>query len=172
MQNALVSIIICSYNNWPDLELAINSALTQTYRCIEVIVVDNDSHDQTSTEVVKRFGNRVKSVTQKNRGDCGAYNTGMSLAQGQFIQFMDGDDVLLPHKTEAQIAAFQQWPDTGIVYGDVRRFQSGSGQGTLFDFETWDYDDVLAMLLSLDGTGGIFTLNTLFSRSAVETIGP
>src|SRR5207248_1037576 len=106
MQDALVSIIICSYKNWPDLELAISSALYQSYRPLEVIVVDNDSRDNTSAEVQKRFGNRVKYVSQPNRGASGAFNSGMSLANGEFLQFMDGDDVLLPHKTESQIAAF------------------------------------------------------------------
>src|SRR5438128_2463831 len=110
MPNALVSIIICSYNSWPDLELAISSALCQSLRPVEVIVVDNDSHDATPLEVPRRFGEAVKFVSQPNRGAYGAFNTGMALAKGEFFQFMDGDDVLLPHKIEAQVAAFHEWP--------------------------------------------------------------
>src|SRR5258706_12884228 len=145
MQNALVSIIICSYNNWPDLELAINSALFQSYRPLEVIVVDNASDDATSTEVPRRFGDRVRFVRQENRGASGAFNTGIRLAKGEFLQFMDGDDVLLPHKTEAQAAVFLERPDTDIVYGSIRRVQANAGQNTCLDAAVCGYDYVVAM---------------------------
>src|SRR6266571_313326 len=106
MHDNLVSIIICSYNNWPDLKLAVQSALCQSYPHVEVIVVDNSSTDRTSIEVPRFFCNSIKYVTQENRGDSGAYNTGLNVATGHFIQFMDGDDILLAHKIEDQLTAF------------------------------------------------------------------
>src|SRR5438477_251271 len=78
----LVSIIIVAYNNWPELENAIQSALCQSYSPREVIVVDNSSSDETPAEVEKLFGSRVRYVRQANRGDAGAYNAGFQQARG------------------------------------------------------------------------------------------
>lgn len=172
MEEKLVSLVICSYNNWPDLELAIRSALYQSYRPLEVIVVDNGSTDGSAAEVARLFGRSIRFTQQENRRDSGAYNAGLRMSNGEFIQFLDGDDILLPHKIETQVAAFRQWPDTDVVYGDVRKFQSNSGNITLSDFDTWDYGDILEVLLSFDGNGaGLGTLNTLLSRRAIERIG-
>src|SRR5262245_41810676 len=99
----LVSIIVVGYNNWPDLELAIQSALCQSYRPIEVIVIDNSSTDDTSKEVPRRFSDRICYLRQENRGDAGAYNRGIREAKGEFLQFLDGDDVLTPYKIEKQM---------------------------------------------------------------------
>ena len=89
-----MSVVICAYNNWPDLEMTIESALHQSYRPVEVIVVDNDSVSNGDREVTKRYGDRLRYIRQANRGDGGAYNTGFSVARGDFVQFVDGDDVL------------------------------------------------------------------------------
>jgi len=103
MTSALVTVVVVAYNNWPELELAIQSALSQTYAPIEVIVVDNSSTDATLREVATRFGARVRYVLQPNTGDAGAYNTGIRLAKGEFVQLLDGDDVLTPYKIEKQV---------------------------------------------------------------------
>ena len=68
----LVSIVVVGHNNWPDLELSVQSALCQSYRPSEVILVDNSSTDGTAGEVASRFGSRVRYVLQANRGDAGA----------------------------------------------------------------------------------------------------
>src|SRR5258708_1098863 len=119
-----VSIVICAYNNWPDLELAIQSALCQSHKPTEVIVVENSSTGKTWEEVAMGFGGRVRYVRQPNKGDSGAYNTGMREANGDFIQFMDGDDVLAPHKIEKQLEIFEANPDADIVYGPVAHFST------------------------------------------------
>src|SRR3954470_22359420 len=97
-QEDLVSIVVVSYNNWPLIELALQSALCQSYRPIEVIVVDNRSTDGTITKLQQTFGDRLRYFQQANSGDAGAYNTGFERACGEFIQFLDGDDVLAPYK--------------------------------------------------------------------------
>src|SRR3974390_844203 len=118
--SGLVSVVITAWNNWPDLEMAIESALNQSYRPLEVIVVDNSSSDATPEEVSRRFGSRVRYVCQPNRECAGAHNTGFSLASGEFIQFLAGDDVLAPNKIAKQMEIFKANPELDIVYGDIR----------------------------------------------------
>jgi glycosyltransferase involved in cell wall biosynthesis len=174
MQSAgLVSIIIVALNNWPDLELAIQSALHQSYQPIEVIVVDNFSTDDTPREVQRLFGARIRYVRQPNVGEGGARNTGVRLAAGEFIQFLDGDDFLAPNKVEKQIAFLNANPGVDIVYGDVRQFQSAPGPAHWEDWDTGNHQDMLATLLSPDGNGGgLMPHSLIFRRHAVNRIGP
>jgi glycosyltransferase involved in cell wall biosynthesis len=170
---ALVSIVICAYNNWPDVEMTIESALHQSHQPIEVIVVDNSSTDETAGEVQKRFGNRIRYISQPNRGDAGAYNAGFAAAAGDYIQFVDGDDVLAPNKIAKQLNVFQTKPDASIVYGDVRQFQTGEGPATWDDVNTQPEDDILKKFIAPQaGWTGIGTLGVLFRRSALDKVGP
>jgi glycosyltransferase involved in cell wall biosynthesis len=171
MISGLVSVVICTWNNWPDVEMTAESALHQSYQPIEVIIVDNSSIDVTPEEVPKRFGRRVRYIRQPNRDTAGAYNTGFDVARGEFIQFLDGDDVLAPNKIEKQVEVFQANPELDIVYGDIRPFQTSAG------VTTWDWppteneEDML--LTALSTGGGICTdLGTLFRRRVLERVGP
>jgi glycosyltransferase involved in cell wall biosynthesis len=171
--DGLVSIIIVAHNNWPDLELAIQSALHQSYSPIEVIVVDNSSSDETAQQVPKIFGSRVSFLTQPNTGEGGGRNTGMRLAAGDFVQFLDGDDFLAPDKVEKQVAALNAASDVDIVYGDVRQFQTSAGRAAWEDWDTQDHPDMLATLLSPQGNGaGLLPDSLIFRRRALEIIGP
>ncbi|MEB3336322.1 MAG: glycosyltransferase [Leptolyngbyaceae bacterium] len=98
----LVSIIIPSYNAELYISEAIASALDQTYPNIEVIVVDDGSSDR-SIEVIQSFGDRIRFEAISHRGACAARNRGLALSRGEFIQFLDADDALLPHKIETQL---------------------------------------------------------------------
>ena len=171
-QSELVSIVIVSYNNWPEIELAVQSALCQSYRPIEVIVVDNTSTDGSWIELQKRFGNRIRCMQQPNTGDAGAYNTGFRQAQGDFVQFMDGDDVLAPHKIEKQMEVFGAKPDSDVVYGDTRCFQERPGRAVLDDTDTGNETDLLATLLRACGDYFGNTLGLLFRRKAIQLVGP
>jgi glycosyltransferase involved in cell wall biosynthesis len=170
---ARVSVVICAWNNWPDLEMTIESALGQSYESIEVIVVDNASTDGTKTEVQRRFSDNVRYIRQENCGDSGAYNTGFSVARGEFIQFLDGDDVLAPGKIEKQIAAFQASPELDIVYGDIRHFQTIGGAASWLDVATQPEEDILREFIApRSGWSGIGVLGMLFRRRALEMTGP
>lgn len=172
-EHSLVSIVICAWNNWPDLEMTIESALRQSHEPIEVIVVDNASADATEAEVKSRFSDRVRYIRQENRGDSGAYNTGFRMARGEFIQFVDGDDVLAPGKIERQIAMFQAKPDLDIVYGDIRHFQTVGGAASWTDVATQPEEDILREIIApRGGWSGISALGTLFRKPALERVGP
>ena len=100
----MVSIIIPCYNAEEYVSEAIESALTQTYSLCEVIVVDDGSTDG-SLEVIRQFGNKIHIQTGANRGASAARNTGVELAIGKWIQFLDADDRLVPNCVEHKIAA-------------------------------------------------------------------
>lgn len=102
MSAPLVSIIIPCYNAAPYVGEAIQSALDQRYRNTEVIVIDDGSTDG-SLEVIKSFGDAIRWETGPNRGGSAARNRGIELARGEFIQFLDADDLLLPQKLERQM---------------------------------------------------------------------
>jgi glycosyltransferase involved in cell wall biosynthesis len=100
--NPLVSILIPCFNNEQFVDEAIESALTQAYPNVEVIVVDDGSTDG-SLEVIQSYGDRIAWRTGLNRGACAARNAAFKLSKGEFIQFLDADDVLLPKKIEKQL---------------------------------------------------------------------
>ena len=170
-ESELVSIVVVSYNNWPDLELAVQSALCQSHREIEVIVVDNSSTDATSEELPRRFGDRIRFLRQANRRDSGAYNAGLRLARGNFVHFLDGDDLLAPNAIEKQLAIFRTAPETDIVYGSVSCFKTHPGFADWKDSQWGDRQITLETYIGHGGIGVEAALSFLFRRSALERIG-
>lgn len=98
-QQPLVSIVIDNYNYAGFLPDAINSALNQTYKNVEVIVVDDGSIDD-SRQVIESYGNRIKGIYKTNGGQASALNAGFAAARGELIYFLDSDDVVLPESLE------------------------------------------------------------------------
>ena len=104
--NPTVSIVIPTYNRCNEVQAAISSALAQTYTNTEIIVVDDGSSDGTS-DVLARFGSRIRFVRQENAGASAARNHGVRVSKGQLIAFLDSDDLWLPRKIERQVAVMQ-----------------------------------------------------------------
>lgn len=103
MSTPTVSVVIPAYNAEAFIADTIQSALDQTYRDLEIIVVDDGSSDSTMARVAA-FGERVRLHQQPNGGVARARNTGVSLAKGEWIAFLDADDLWLPSKLERQLA--------------------------------------------------------------------
>jgi hypothetical protein len=122
----LVSVLIPSYNRAYILATAIDSVLAQTYRPIEVIVVDDGSRDDTRA-VVARYGDQVRYIHQSNGGLAAARNTGLAAARGEFIAFEDSDDAWLPWKLKVQVAVLQRFPQVALTWTDMTAI---SEQGT------------------------------------------
>lgn len=101
-----ISIVICNYNHANYLAEAIDSALNQTVAC-QVIVVDDGSTDG-SRDLLRRAHPRVEVVLQPNRGQAAAYNSGFERVRGDFVLFLDADDVLEPQALAVASAAFSE----------------------------------------------------------------
>ena len=121
MEDPLISCIIPVYNAEKYLGEAIESVLQQTYRPTEVIVVDDGSTDGTPS-VVAQYENRVRSARQENAGPAAARNHGVRIAQGEFIAFLDADDLWHKDKLTRQIARFQERPELGLCFTHVQNF--------------------------------------------------
>jgi glycosyltransferase involved in cell wall biosynthesis len=123
----LVSIIITSYNYGRFLKDTINSALNQTYKNTEVIVVDDGSTDN-SREIIASYGKLVTPVFKDNGGQASAFNAGFSVSKGDIIVFLDSDDVLCPNAVEEVVKLWQ--PDISKVH---YRLQCIDAQGNLLN---------------------------------------
>jgi len=102
MSHPLVSIVIPCYNAEKWIAQTVKSGLAQTWPNKEIIVVDDGSTDG-SLEIVKSFGDKVCWETGPNRGGCAARNRGAALAKGDYLQFLDADDLLHPEKIAHQM---------------------------------------------------------------------
>lgn len=115
----LVSIIIPFYNAEKYLAATLQSAIDQTWANIEVILVDDGSTDH-SIESIKKFESQsVKIYQQKNKGAAAARNFGITRAKGDFVQFLDADDLLSKDKIEKQVLVLQDHPDCIAVCSTV-----------------------------------------------------
>lgn len=131
MNNPLVSVIIPTYKRSDYLIRAIESVLNQTYSPIEIVIVDdndgdNDFRKETKKGLEKYISNDVVRYVEheKNKGLAAARNSGIKIAKGEYIAFLDDDDEFLPEKTAQQMNCFQKNESTlGLVYGSYIRFE-------------------------------------------------
>ena len=132
--HSTVSVIIPVYNAERYLRAAIESVLTQTVLPFEIIVVDDGSTDASGT-VARRFVPNVRVVTQPNEGPAAARNCGVSLARGDYLAFLDADDLWVDNKLQRQLHALTTNPALAMVFGQVEQFYSSelSQQATLPD---------------------------------------
>jgi glycosyltransferase involved in cell wall biosynthesis len=148
----LVSVIIPTYNRASFLTHAIESVLRQTYKNIEIIVVDDGSTDNTKV-VIDSFKGKVQYIfTENNKGPAHARNTGMKAANGKYIAFLDSDDEYLPFKLECQVTFLEEHPDLGMVFSEF----SAVGKNSYFSeyelrsywwqyWQRWQYDDIFPL---------------------------
>lgn len=118
MSAPTVSILIPCHNAERWIRAAIESALAQTYPHIEVIVVDDGSTDG-SWPIINSFGGRIRCETGPNRGSNPARNRLLEMASGEWVQYLDADDYLLPDKVAVQVQALESRPGVDVVYSPV-----------------------------------------------------
>ncbi|MEO9170189.1 MAG: glycosyltransferase [Candidatus Baltobacteraceae bacterium] len=175
--NPLVTIVITSYNYGSCIGDAIRSALDQTYKHIEVLVLDNASTDN-SVEVVRSFTDaRIRLVTRPETiGIQRNHNDGIKEAKGDFIVFLSADDMLLPTLVEDVLDYRAKHPDIDIVYAsaiimDGEKHFSGYFDQPSFDgAETYYGRHEFASLLTRDSAMYLPTI--LFPRHVFEELGP
>lgn len=124
----MVSIVIPTYNCRRWLGEAINSALNQTYPYCEIIIVDDGSTDGTGEWVQREYGNHIRYVWQENSGRGAARNRGLAMAQGDYIQFLDADDLIAPTKIADHVGFLEAHSEFAAVYGHCLVFQDDDKQ--------------------------------------------
>ena len=113
-----VSVIIPLYNREDFIAQAVQSVLDQTYKNIELIVVDDGSTD-SSREVLKKFGGKIRILEHLghvNKGQSAAINLGLRFSEGKYVAILDSDDLFAPEKIQFQIEFLGKNPDIGVVY--------------------------------------------------------
>lgn len=173
---SLVSVIIPNFNGHVFLKETLDSVFNQTFDDIEIIVVDDGSTDG-SFEYLQTV-NHPKLRVEKNRGKgaCAARNYGFELSSGDFIQYLDADDILSSDKIEAQVKAIQNQKN-GITVCNTKHFYGSIDQGKITDQDyLFTTSDTKAFLLNLYGANGtpnmVQTSAWLTPRELVEIAGP
>ena len=122
--NPLVSIIIPFYNSEKYIKRSLESILGQTYKNLEIILIDDGSTDRT-VEIVKSYKDpRIIYLFQKNQGQGPARNNGIKKSQGEYITFLDADDYYFPEKVEKQVRFLENHPEYQAVYCNALHFYS------------------------------------------------
>jgi hypothetical protein len=170
----LVSVVIPVHNRPALLRRAVASALAQDWPRLAVIVVDDGSDDETPATIASLLAqhpDRLRAVRRAERGGPGAAReAGRRLLRGEFVQYLDSDDVLGPGKLRSQIAAFRAHPDCDICYGRdqvERRTRDGR---TWLATHAVPVVDRLFPRIFVDRPW--YTFNPLYRRAIVERVGP
>ena len=130
----LVSTIIPVYNRPQMLREAVDSVLAQTWRPIEIIIVDDGSTDETAMvadSLAAAQPDVVRIIHKQNGGPGLAREVGRLSARGEFIQYLDSDDLLLPVKFEVQVGGLREHPECGVAYGWTRYRQADGAENPL-----------------------------------------
>ena len=118
MSSPKVDIIIPAYNQGDYLKESVESALAQTWENLEIIIVDDGSTDDTA-KVGRSFADpRVTYIYHDNKGLSGARNTGLGHSTGEYVSFLDSDDLFFPTKIQNLLSLFDQNPEIGLAAGD------------------------------------------------------
>jgi glycosyltransferase involved in cell wall biosynthesis len=124
--DALVSVVIPTYNRAYCVPRAIDSVLGQSHGQVQALVIDDGSTDGTAELIAKRYAGdtRVRYHRQDNKGISGARNTGLARAEGAYVAFLDSDDDWVPWKLELQIACMRAHPELGMTWTDMKAVDS------------------------------------------------
>lgn len=125
-----VSVVIPAYKSERTIRRAIDSVLAQSVPAHEIIVVDDGSPDNQAKVIEECYGKRVILIRQANGKTANARNTGIKLATGNFVAFLDADDYWEPEKLERQLAVFAQYPEVGLVAGNFYVEEPGEMRGS------------------------------------------
>ena len=164
-----VSVIIPNYNYAQFVGEAIESVLNQTYKDIEIVVVNNGSTDN-SMDVLTKYSKKIRLINQENLGQSGARKSGLEMATGNFIAFLDADDKWAPEKIEKQILLFT--PKVELVYCGINLFSENAQTVIATEIPTFkgscsdafiEYPGV-SIVLSGEST-------SIFTRSLLEKVG-
>ncbi|HDP9340276.1 TPA: glycosyltransferase [Escherichia coli] len=171
-QSDRVSIIIISYNHEQFIEKAIESVLFQTYKDIELIIVDNNSSDNTR-EILNQYKDvyNIKVIyLENNTGITGGINEGLKYVSGEFVSFFASDDIMVSNRIELQVNALRKEPEAIACFGNMLRINSdGSinkrGLLPMVGFKWWALNDILTNRICLYSPTQLYRANIFTSDS-------
>jgi glycosyltransferase involved in cell wall biosynthesis len=174
VKEVLVSILIPLFNSETYISETIQSAINQSWPNIEVIVVDDGSTDKSYAFAKSFDSKKVKVYYQENKGACTARNLAFEKSSGNYIQYLDADDLLAPGKIEQQIQLFEQYGNNIITSGKWGRFYEFKKDVKWEDIKiNKDYSYPINWLLdSWIGGGMAQTSVWLTPRHLIEKVGP
>lgn len=169
----LVSVLVPCHNAKAWIQDAVESVLGQTYRAIEVIVVDDGSEDGSARRVEALRSSRVRVIRQSKRGAAAARNRALELAHGDLVQYLDADDAISPDKIALQVERLCGRDDL-VASGTWARFWSDTSEAIFTPNSCWrDLDPVTWLVESWSGRGdGGMLASWLIPRRIVEKAGP
>ncbi len=160
MAEPVVTAAIPVHNGEAYLAEAIESVLAQGRACEQVIVVDNDSTDR-SAAIARGFGSAVEVVFEPRRGIGAARNAALRAARGDYVAFLDADDLWDPAKTGLQLAAFEADPELQLAFGQVQQFVSPD----------LGAEEAAALSVPAGSQPGLYIGAMLAARAAIEAVG-
>jgi glycosyltransferase involved in cell wall biosynthesis len=143
----LVSVIVTTYNQSVYIGQTLQSVFAQDYEPFEVIVVNDGSTDDTE-EQINPFKDRINYIYQANQGVAGSRNTGVRNARGEFVAFLDGDDIWEKNKLLLQVSGALRYPDAGMIIVNGVKFNES---GQISDSLIGDTLEPLVKRCSIDG---------------------
>ena len=130
-KNPLVSIITPAFNARATIGYTIESVLSQTFSDFEMIIVDDGSTDNTAQLINNIKDERIVYIFQSNKDRAEARNHGIGIARGDYIAFLDSDDLWMQDKLEKQVPLLDENPEIGLVYSDLYYFAHQTGEDLL-----------------------------------------
>lgn len=169
----LVSILIPCYNSERWLAETLMSAIDQTWQRIEIIIVNDGSRDGSLAIAQQFAAPNVQILSQPNRGQSAAENLALSVAQGDFITYLDADDLLAPDKTERQIRLLDDAPSDCVASGEWARFYQDPAEATFAPNPLWaDLAPIDWLVHAFEANLMMHGASWLIPRRIVEKAGP
>lgn len=164
------SVVVPVFNRGNLVRATIDSVLSQSFTDYELIVVDDGSTDQTP-EVLQSYGVRINSIRQANKGPEVARNRGASVANGEYLAFLDSDDLLLPHALATYDRIIRAFDSPSVIIAPVIYFREGNvvqtNSNSMEVIEVLKYRDYLAK----DVTTSVYGSNVLIKKSVFDETG-
>lgn len=157
----LISVVIPAYNSGAYLQPAIDSVLAEQWPRLEVVVVDDGSSDGTP-EAAESYGVPVVVIRHGRRGHPAARNTGVRTARGEFLAFLDHDDLWAAGRLAKQVKCFRDDPDLDLVFGHIQNFFS----------EELGPEETSRLRVPLMPLPGLLQGAMLARRSSFDRVGP
>ena len=172
IDNPLVSVIIPSWNAREFVGETLRSVTGQTWSHIEIIVVDDESTDDTASVVAACGDDRLTLIRQRHHGASSARNRGIANAHGDLIQFLDADDILCPDKLALQIDALRHAPDGAVASCTWSHFGEGTSDRAAVEDICTEPDPIEWLTQSLSGANMMHPAAWLVPRAVADAAGP